>query len=113
MDFITDRTKADVLLETDKGFFNPNRLEIIVDELALLLRMSGVSYEPYTVYWPPGAVVSNADIIIRHTTELCQLTEVVAEFPSTMDMLTWEGANQIESALLAVYEKIKDKQEGA
>ncbi len=117
MQLITDRTQADVLLGTEKGRYGVadlNRVEQAVAELydiAKALDASGISR--IKTDWAHGAAFSpdqwptrsQMDRYLSNIVRLCDAAAVAAELPRSMEKLTWEGANQIEAALLAAYDR--------
>lgn len=120
MEFVTDRTKTDVLLGTEKGqygFADLNRVEQAVAELSAAAKKLDIHYTPVvkTDWGAPGVFSSETwptkGQMIRYlenVSRLCQLMEIKAAIPSTMEKLTWEGANDIEQALLFVSERIRN-----
>ena len=119
MNLITDRTKADVLLGTEKGNYGAadlNRVETAVQELFALAKAVDVPYVPEVKTdwtfpelfsaqnWPTqGQMVRYLENVHR----LCRAVEIGAALPVSMEGLNWEGANAIEQALLSVYERIQ------
>ena len=116
MELITDRTKADVLLGTEKGTYGAsdlNRVESAVAELAERLTRAGMEYTPTVITnWQVGEIPSQTQMTryLGNVFRLCQLAGMAPQLPVSMDNLTWDGANQIELALLAVYEKITQEE---
>lgn len=120
MELITDRTKSDVLLGTEKGHYSAadlNRVERAVAELIRIAKRLDVCGdirvktdwgEPDAFsaqQWPTkGQLFRYLDNIHR----LCHAVELAVNLPSSMERLTWEGANQIEQALLLTYERIQN-----
>ncbi len=116
---ITDRTKSDVLLGTKKGRYGAedlNRVEQAVADLAGLAGELGIpiAVQTKTDWATPGVfsaaqwpVKSQMDRYLSNVHRLCDALEVAADLPFSMENLNWEGANQIEQALLLVYEKIQ------
>lgn len=121
MELITDRTEADVLLGTAKGQYNYtdlNRVESAVGELVALAARMGVGQDIVTkTDWaPPGAYLysewptAGANMIryLQNVSDLCDAFQVpTSALPYSMSSLTWEGANAIEKALQAVYQRIQ------
>lgn len=119
MEFVTDRTKMDVLLGTKKGFYgleDLNRVEAAVREISEVAKLLGVkeTVETKTDWGSPG--VFSADQwptktqmlrYINNVHIVCSSVEMAAGLPDTMEGLTWEGANQIEIALQNAYERIQ------
>ena len=119
MNFITDRTQADVLLGTDKGKYGVddlNRVESAVQELFALAKAVDVPYVPDVktdwalpgVFsagtWPTQGQMAR---YLENVHRLCRDLEIKANLPVTMEKLNWEGANAIEQALLRAYERIQ------
>lgn len=117
---ITDRTKSDVLLGTEKGCYGAadlNRVERAVEELYRLAKAMDVPYVPQVKIdwalpelfsaeqWPTQRQMAR---YLRNVSRLCEAVEIAASLPPSMEHLTWEGANQIESALLAVHTRIQN-----
>lgn len=120
MELITDRTKSDVLLGTEKGHYSAadlNRVERAVAELALLAKALDL-HEDIRVKtdWSEPEVFSanqwptNTQMVryLHNVHRLCDAVTLTASLPSSMERLTWEGANQIEQALLLTYERIQN-----
>ena len=117
---ITDRTKSDVLLKTEKGYYSAadlNRVERAVEELYRLAKSVDVPDVPRvkTDWELPGAfsaaqwpTVSQMRRYLGNVSRLCEAVEIATNLPSSMEFLSWEGANQIESALLAVHTRIQN-----
>lgn len=119
MELITDRTKSDVLLGTEKGHYSAadlNRVESAAAELTLLAKKLDIHTristktdwaEPGTFSintWPTKAQMTR---YLGNVHSLCDAVELAANVPASMEHLTWEGANQIERALLLTYERIQ------
>lgn len=119
MKLITDRTKSDVLLGTEKGRYSVsdlNRVETAVAELSEIAKKLGVNkqFEVKTDWdlpesfsaaaWPTKKQMTR---YLDNVRSLCEAVELVAKLPATMEHLTWDGANQIEEALSLVYERIQ------
>lgn len=119
MDLITDRTLMDVLTGTDKGCYGVtdlNRVEQAVEELYTMVRVLGISdipqiktdwihcdeFSPYQ--WPTRSQMVR---YLGNIHRLCELAEVEMDLPRSMENLTWEGANRIEEALLAVDTRVR------
>lgn len=119
MNLITDRTKYDMLLGTEKGHYgiaDLNRVEKAVEELSALVVQLGVRYSPEvkTDWSLPGAFSAESwptqrqmQRYLQNVKDLCAAAEVFADFPASMARLTWTGANQIEQALAAVAKRIE------
>ena len=117
MNLITDRTKADVLLGNEKGRYgiaDLNRVEGAVAELLVLAKPLDINIEQVKTDWSlPGAfsttewpTVGQMRRYLGNVCRLCRAVEVMANLPASMEDLNWEGANQIERALLAVETRI-------
>lgn len=118
MNLITDRTKADVLLGTEKGRYgivDLNRVESAVAWLLSLAEKLDIheKLDVKTDWSYPGVFSENAwptvtqmKRYLHNVYQMCRAVEVTAKLPGSMDQLTWEGANQIEKALVAVEERI-------
>ena len=117
MNLITDRTKADVLLGKAKGQYtyeDLNRVEsAVADLVALAKALDAPSLEIKTDWGMPGAfssdswpTVSQMERYLGNVNRLCTAVEVAAKLPISMEDLNWEGANQLERALLAVETRI-------
>ena len=119
MEFITDRTKSDVLLGTEKGRYSVsdlNRVETAVAELSVLAKNLGVNrqFDVKTNWDLPGSFSAAAwptkkqmARYLNNVQSLCEAVELSASLPLSMEHLTWDGANQIEVALSLVYERIQ------
>ena len=119
MNLITDREKADVLLQTEKGRYGPedlNRVERAVAELSNLAKALDVHYAPEvkTDWGLPGAFSASAwptrqqmARYLENVAGLCAAVEVSANLPCTMENLSFQDANRIEEALEAVYLRIQ------
>ena len=120
MEFVTDRTETDVLLKTAKGCYGVqdlNRVEEAVAQLCVLAAQLDI-HPGLTVKidWCLPEAFSPAQWATREQMEryldnvrrLCEAVEMKAELPSSMEHLTWEGANGIEQALLLVYSRIQN-----
>ena len=117
MQFVTDRTQADVDLGNEKGcygFADLNRVEQTVSELADILRAKGIQVDLQSVKtdWAlPG--IYSADTWPVQSQMKRYLDNVravvtaggvdVSLIPAHMDDLTLEGANAIEAALQDVF----------
>lgn len=118
MNLITDRTRSDVLLNTEKGRYEAadlNRVEEAVGNLCLIARTKVplALLATKTDWGAPGLfsvsswnVASQMDRYLTNVKRLCEVTGVQAELPESMRFLTTEGANQIEKALLLVQEHL-------
>lgn len=118
MDLITDRTQDDVLSGNEKGYYSYsdlNRVESAVSELAIIAKEIGVKkeFETKTDWGIPGVFSDSQwptkqqmQRYISNIRELCGAVEAAANLPSSMDKLTWDGANQIELALFVAFDRI-------
>lgn len=111
MQFVTDRTSADVMLGTDKGSYNAsdlNRVESNSAELEAMLQAMGT--DPGTLVhktdwglpgtfsaaeWPTTVQMER---YLGNVRALLAAYGVSAPLPDTMEGLTHTGANQIEEA---------------
>ncbi len=120
MELVTDRTKSDVLLGTEKGKYSAadlNRVESAVEELAVLAKKLGVNkqFEVKTDWGLPGEFLDSQwptkkqmARYLNNVWRLCNAVDLAANLPGSMERLTWDGANQIEQALLLVCERIQN-----
>lgn len=120
MKLITDRTQADVLLGTEKGRYSAedlNRVEQAVAELCTIakgLDVSGITQIktdwPHCGAFAPDRWPTQSQMAryLGNIHRLCEAVEVTAELPRSMEDLTWEGANQMEQALLLTYTRIQN-----
>lgn len=118
MNLITDRTRQDVTLQTPKGQYgleDLNRVEKAVAELVKMARALDVHcpLQIKTDWGRPGEFVpeqwptrQQMDRYLHNIYRLCEAVEVKAGLPVTMEKLTWQGANQIEQALMLVHTRI-------
>ena len=119
MNLITDRTKSDVLLRTEKGLYGSvdlNRVETAVAELIALAKALDVNCDlkvktdwglPEEFSTESWSTKGQMERYLSNVNRLCQAMELEADIPSSMKHLTWEGANQIEQALELVYVRIQ------
>ena len=118
MELITDRKEADVLLGSDKGSYSCadlNRVEQAVLTLAQTAQRLDLWYAPQVkldwkapgkfdpAQWPGQSQMKR---YLKNVQVLCGLVGVESRLPASMEKLTWNGANQIEKALLAVERQI-------
>lgn len=120
MNLITDRTAEDVLQGTPKGKYTTedlNRVEQAVAELYALAKELDIypvgtiktDWEPTALFSPDAwPTQSQMQRYLANITHLCAAVELAAGLPSTMENLTWEGANCIEEALLLAYPRIQN-----
>lgn len=119
MEFVTNRTKSDVLLGTEKGYYGVsdlNRVETAVSELARLAKTLGSNktFETKTNWGLPGEfsvsqwpTKNQMARYLDNVCSLCEVVELAANIPTSMEHLTWDGANRIEEALSIVYERMQ------
>lgn len=120
MNFVTDRTASDVMLNTSKGNYSItdlNRVESAVGELqALAMQLDIYPGLVVKADWAlPGEFTSAAwptegqmRRYLQNVIDLCDAVAVHrANLPQTLACLTWQGANAIEEALQAVYLRIR------
>ena len=120
MKLITDRTQADVLLGTEKGRYSVadlNRVEQAVAELSLLAKELDIypGADTKTDWELPGIFSASKWPTKEQMTRylgnvylLCDSMEIAAGLPLSMEQFTWEGANQIENALMLAYDRIQN-----
>ena len=118
MQLITDRSEADVLLGTEKGYYGSsdlNRVETFVEDLLRKLPELDVrillktkrdwtltdAFSPDT--WP---VKSQMARYLENVRALCESLDLYPEIPRSMERLDYVGANQIEQALLLAERRI-------
>ena len=111
MIWITDRTKADVLLGTEKGCYGAadlNRVEAAVAELYARAEGLDVGEKPVIkTDWALPEVFSHETWVtesqmkryLGNVKRLCRAVELEKMLPKSMAHLTYQGANQIEKAL--------------
>lgn len=107
MEFITDRTEADVLLNNAKGSYGHtdlNRVEAAVKDISERLGLNLATktdwgypgdYDPGK--WPVEAQMARYLGNIFTVRDHFGLTEI--PLPTSMNRLTWQGANNIEKML--------------
>lgn len=118
MQLVTDRTYTDVLMGNQKGCYGPedlNRVEQAVAELAAIAQALDVQGEFViktdwalpSVFspdsWPTATQMRR---YLDNVHRLCSAVELAADLPTTMEKLTWEGANRIEQALEQTHTRI-------
>lgn len=118
MEFVTDRTEADVLLGNKKGrysYTDLNRVETAVCELCNLAEQLGVQMDITTkTDWGPPETFpdsgwitqSHAERYLHNVKALCDRFAVKLTYPETLINLDYRGANAIEQALKRVYQNI-------
>lgn len=111
MMLITDRTKADVLMGTEKGHYGAgdlNRVEAAVAELYAIAGGLDVGEEPVIKtdwalpeVFSPQSWVTEGQMMryLGNLKRLCRAVELEEMLPKSMACLTYQGANQIEKAL--------------
>lgn len=119
MNFVTDRTESDVLLNNEKGrykYSDLNRVERAVSELCQLAQKLDMYPELTTkTNWSrPGTfsaktwpTESQMQRYIQNVHRLCDCFGLSLPLPATMDQLNWEGANNIEKALQYAYVRVQ------
>lgn len=119
MQLITDRTKADVLLGTEKGRYTAadlNRVESAVAELLIFAREIGADKTIIvkTDWGTPGLFSASEwptqgqmKRYLDNVMYLCSAVELQADLPESMEKLNYNGANAIEESLEIVYERIQ------
>lgn len=119
MEFLTDRTEADVLLGNVKGkyrYADLNRVEQAVAELCALAPQLDIypGLSTKTDWGLPGVFSVDSwptDEQMRrylgNVTSLCDLFDIDSgNVPASPNYLNWQGANAIEEALQNVYIRI-------
>lgn len=106
---ITDRTEADVLLGTEKGYYtcaDLNRVEAAVAQIGSLLPQLGAAERFVTNYWGiPGSFPAGwpsegqMERYLGNVRRIRSMFRIGVEVPESMDCLTIEGANAIEQVL--------------
>lgn len=114
MNLITDRTNSDSLFGTEKGQYGAsdlNRVESAVRYLSFLAESIVLVEQlitktdwgepgPFsTETWPTKDQMNR---YLHNVKSLCASVGISVRLPASMDKLTWQGANQIEAALLVV-----------
>ena len=120
MELITDRTQADVLLQTAKGRYGAedlNRVERAVQALQRLAQQTDIHPGLVTKtdwaftnvfspeQWPTELQMQR---YLENVRKLCTAFGIPAQLPQTMGQLSWEDANRIEYALEQVYMRIEN-----
>lgn len=118
MDFVTDRTEADVLMGTAKGVYQDtdlNRVESAVAAIAGQFQSLGISLELVVkTDWAPPEDYSVETWVtenqmaryLENVSAIRGLFPVAIDLPKSMSDLNWEGANNIEKILKAAVERI-------
>lgn len=120
MQYVTDRTEADLLLGTPKGVYGPedlNRVEGNTAALALLAQALGVRLrlQAKTDWAAPSGMFSpdswpaegQMRRYLGNVRVVCDAFLVEHELPRTMQQLDWRGANEIERALQATEARMR------
>ena len=109
--FVFDRTLADVQALNAKGTYNAadlNRVQNAVDEIAALLSSAGigVNLTPWTkATWSFEDIPTLTDmsVYLGNISKIrASIPNTAPALPSSMNYLTYEGANNIERALFEV-----------
>lgn len=114
MAFITDRTESDALLGNEKGVYSYtdlNRVESAVkrisDEMALGLTTK-TDWNLPSVFsvknWPVESQMKRYLLNVSVVRKYCAVT---IPLPTSMDRLTWQGANDIERVLSLCMERVE------
>lgn len=118
MQFITDRTEADVLMGTAKGVYQDadlNRVEEAVAEISAQFHALGIGLKLVVkTDWKPPEDYSPGDWVtekqmaryLENVAAIRGLFPVAIRLPQSMADLTWEDANNIEKILKAAAERI-------
>lgn len=119
MKFVTNRSDLDFLQGHGNGFYSYsdlNRVEGNVRTLCLLAAQVGVTIDLTTktdwgtpahfdaAAWPTDVQMAR---YLQNVYDLCAALDVRPELPTSMQLLTVAGANNIEKALKEVYEEIQ------
>lgn len=119
MKLITDRTLTDVLVKNEKGVYgceDLNRVEQAVQLLSRQAAMMDIHYAPTvktdwaltnTVSAQTWPTQSQMDRYLANVKNLCILLGLELTLPQTMGGLDYQGANEIEAALLAAHHRIR------
>lgn len=126
MEFITDRSPADLELRNEKGSYGPadlNRVEENVKTLEKEVSSMGnfcpkltvktnwsLAAEFSTEEWPTKGQMER---YLNNVKVLCRSYGLEPELPSSMENLTWAGANQIEAALKELEQTINHTRQAA
>lgn len=106
MDFITDRTESDALLGNEKGVYSYtdlNRVETAVKQISDKMTLGLTTKTDWdlpaifsTKEWP---VESQMKRYLGNVAAIRSYFVISIPIPSTMERLTWQGANNIERIL--------------
>ena len=117
--FITDRTEMDALLGNEKGvysFEDLNRVESAVKEIAAEFPSLGIyaNVTTKTDWGLPGdfsvskyPVYSQMRRYLYNVQGIKEVFLIPISLPTSMDDLTWDGANNIEKVLQIAFERIE------
>ena len=120
MEFVFDRTWADVVHGNEKGCYGAsdlNRVETAVEQLQALAKKIDVALSLQTKTdwafsnefsrdtWPTKPQM---DRYLENVRQVCGSCGVQAQLPESMWLLDWEGANQIEEALYLTWQRIEN-----
>lgn len=115
---ITDRTESDVLLQTEKGLYGAsdfNRVESAVKEIVDLLPKLDIAIDLVTkTDWDkPGTfspeqwpIYSQMIRYLENIRSVCGFLSLQAILPDSMEHLSWESANQIETTLHSAQSRV-------
>lgn len=114
MEFITDRTESDALLGNEKGVYSYtdlNRVESAVKQisdemkLGLITKINWAMPGAFTVRdWPTESQMKRYLGNVAAVREHCAVTLPI---PSSMDRITWQGANDIERVLSLCLKRVE------
>lgn len=119
MDLIIDRTESDALLGNEKGVYSYtdlNRVEEAVKDIAEKITALGfaLKLQTKTDWAPPGnfsvsawPVESQMLRYLRNVGEVKRVFLIETPLPDSMEKLDWNGANNIESVLMAAFGRIE------
>lgn len=118
MQFITDRTEADVLMGTAKSMYQDtdlNRVEEAVAEISAQFHALGIGLKLVVkTDWKPPEDYSTENWVtekqmaryLENVAAIRTLFPVAIQLPQSMSNLTWEDANNIEKVLKTAVERI-------
>lgn len=118
MQFITDRTEADVLMGTAKSMYQDtdlNRVEEAVAEISAQFHALGIGLKLVVkTDWKPPEDYSTENWVtekqmaryLENVAAIRTLFPVAIQLPQSMSNLTWEDANNIEKILKTAVERI-------
>lgn len=108
---VTDRTENDVLLRNEKGVYKAediNRVEIAVEEVKKYLSALGSSVQLSTkTDWElhdgfsasADPTESQMNRYIKNVAKIRDIFNIPIDLPTSMNFLTFDGANKIEEVL--------------